>query len=168
MTTFSNPDNLWDMSLPPSLPSLADDEFLALLQKQFDTNNDHLNKQQPVNIPQTTNIDPASLRTFPHETSPSPPLSDDSPSPPSARDLSRSRRESGAFGDANSSQQAADDDNLKRKADEEEDDEDFDGKASHGTVLHLFPSDPSPDLRYDLKARRIHLLGAKSLEILPQ
>ena len=134
MTTFNNGDTLWDMALPPSLPSLADDDFLALLQKQFDANNDNANKQPAANVPQTTNIDPSALRSFPHEASP--PLSDDSPSPPSARDMSRSRRESGAFGEANTSQQqnATDDDNLKRKADEDDYDDDTDGKTPHGEL----------------------------------
>ena len=110
-----NPNGIWDLSIPPQLPSFGDDDFILLLQKQFGVQSD--------------NVNPKALTSFPIP-GPTPPLSDDSPSPPSARDTSRSRRQSGVFGANGNDAQSDDESGLKRKASEEFDDEP-NAKAQH-------------------------------------
>ena len=44
MQSLNDTNAVWDLSLPQSLPSLADDEFIALLQKQFGVQPDQLNR----------------------------------------------------------------------------------------------------------------------------
>ncbi|KAH8120736.1 hypothetical protein DFH11DRAFT_1500160 [Phellopilus nigrolimitatus] len=125
-----NASALWDLSLPPSLPSLADDEFIALLQKQFGANNAKEDSSPIVNI------DPQNLsRVPPVRPIATPPSEDSSPSPPSASDLptSRSRRESGAYGDESYSRQSdrEDDPDLKRKASEDDLEDEPSHKSQH-------------------------------------
>ena len=133
---FNNASSLWDLSLPPSLPSLADDEFVALLQKQFGASNDGAipvtDKQPPNGF--STNINPQQLSRFPSAHDTSSPLSDDeedSPSPSSANDNPRSRKQSGATRDRQRSRDDDDDHAPKRKASEEDLDDEPNHKSQH-------------------------------------
>lgn len=138
--SFDNNDSLWDLSLPPSLPSLADDDFIALLQKQFGVNNDNAARQTR-KLPDGNNVDPQVLTRFPAPDV-SPPLSDDSPSPPSARDMSRSRRESGVYHDSPTADNQSNDEDhaLKRKASNEDLDEEPNAKSQHTCTCYFFHS----------------------------
>lgn len=146
MDSFNQP-GLWDLSLPPSLPALADDDFIALLQKQFGINhgfpipmNDTLSKDSS-NLydanaaapPQTANIDPKSLSRVPlsRPSVDSPPSDDSSPSPSNANEASgsRSRRQSTVYG--NDGEGNDDDPTLKRKASEEDLDDEPTHKSQH-------------------------------------
>ncbi|TDL15847.1 hypothetical protein BD410DRAFT_84105 [Rickenella mellea] len=134
MSSFSNPDALWDLSLPPSLPALADDDFITLLQKQFGVNNLPDPKSQP-NVTPNANIDPQALTRF---TLPggTPPLSDESsPSPPSITDNqpSHSRRQSSIYADSSGQRHHDDDPALKRKASDEDMDNEPTHKSQHTT-----------------------------------
>lgn len=130
--------SLWDLSLPPSLPALADDDFIALLQKQFGGNIPGLdaNKQTP----QTANINPQNLSRVPIPKPIETPPSDDSPSPPSATDApsSRSRRQSGVNIDQDSGMPSdlgdEDDLTLKRKASEDDLDDEPNYKSQHTSL----------------------------------
>ncbi|KAI0321140.1 hypothetical protein OF83DRAFT_1081174 [Amylostereum chailletii] len=115
MNGYSQP--LWDFSQAPATYSqLADDDFLALLQKQFSS---EITPVTAIGIPHD-GIDPAKLTTL--SAPPPPPLStDSSPSPSSAND--NSRRESASF-DSGPGEDA-----LKRKAS----DEDLEEGPSHKT-----------------------------------
>ncbi|KAL5534722.1 hypothetical protein ACEPAG_1186 [Sanghuangporus baumii] len=135
---------LWDLSLPPSLPALADEEFIALLQKQFGVNNggfpatalDDDKETQPP----TTNINPQSLTRIPIPRPADSPLSDDSSPSPNEPGTSRSRRQSGAFDMGNETPD--DDPTLKRKADEEDLDNEPSPKTQH-TSTHKKSSSTS-------------------------
>ncbi|KZT42749.1 hypothetical protein SISSUDRAFT_844426 [Sistotremastrum suecicum HHB10207 ss-3] len=124
MTTY-NLNQSWDLTSPPSLPSLPDDDFLALLQKQFVANNPTTIDFAPFGtkslqqVPNSAN--PQSLSHLPITTNNTPPLTDSSPSPPSADNTSgverANRRNSGGVtsqwldgGNRN------DEDALKRKS----------------------------------------------------
>ncbi len=99
---------LWDFSQSPSaFSSLAENDFLALLQKQFDPD---LSAANPYSIPHD-GVDPSKISNS-TALAPPPPLSDDSsPSPPSTNDhLSSSRRQS------TNSANELDSPELKRKA----------------------------------------------------
>lgn len=82
--SFAPPNSLWDLSLPPSLPSLADDEFIALLQKQFGESNEPQNQYHDEN-PDIRDASPAERQV-------SPTRSDDSRSSPGAFTRSISRQ----------------------------------------------------------------------------
>lgn len=77
---------LWDLSQPSSFSQLPDDDFLALLQKQFSTTNDGFNPGVF-----DTGINPQSIQS---PDGPSPPSDDSSPSPPSVNNDSNSKGES--------------------------------------------------------------------------
>ncbi|TFY57565.1 hypothetical protein EVG20_g8492 [Dentipellis fragilis] len=114
---------LWDFSSNPhSLATLADDDFLALLQKQF-TPDIGATGVDPLAFSHD-GVDPTKLSNLPPP-GPPPPLSDDSsPSPPSINE-SGSRRQSAIYSNGVDSG----DDHLKRKASEE----DFEEGPSHKT-----------------------------------
>ena len=121
MTSF--PSNaLWDLSLPPTLPALGDDEFIALLQKQFgvptDILKDHPNGSGIVN--------PQNLTRYSLPSAITPPSEDSSPSPDTT-DTVRSRRHSSGHHTRSVSREHDDDPALKRKAS----DEDLDDEPSH-------------------------------------
>ncbi|THH13203.1 hypothetical protein EW146_g6988 [Bondarzewia mesenterica] len=147
---------LWDFSqTPTSFSQLGDDDFLALLQKQFesDAGNDHTN---PLNIPTIPHdgVDPSKLTRLPPP-APPPPLSDDSssPSPPSvhsAQDSSSSRRQSGVY--ANSTAEAESEEHLlKRKASDDDLGEGPSHKSQHtastrkGTSRRKSSGNPAQD-----------------------
>ncbi|PAV21726.1 bzip transcription factor [Pyrrhoderma noxium] len=139
MESAFNSNSLWDLSLPPSLPALADDDFIALLQKQFGGNIPGLeaNKQSS----QAANINPQNLSRVPIPKPVESPPSDDSPSPPSATDAtsSRSRRQSGVNFEVGSSSFSNDlgdeeDSTLKRKASEEDLDDEPNPKSQHTSL----------------------------------
>ena len=85
---------LWNFSQqsPPGFSQLAENDFLALFQKQF---NPDLSTPNAYSIPHD-GVDPSKITNLPPAAVPPPPLSDDSsPSPPSTNDLlSSSRRQS--------------------------------------------------------------------------
>ncbi|KAH8101546.1 hypothetical protein BXZ70DRAFT_101275 [Cristinia sonorae] len=120
MDSFGRINNYWDIAQQPTtFSTLADDDFLALLQRQFPT---HGTPKPP------DGVDPQSISTFPIP-NPTPPSSDSSPSPPSMNDAPASRRQSGVFngpGDA-----SPDDPTLKRKASDESMDDEPTQKNPH-------------------------------------
>lgn len=126
---------LWDLSLPPSLPALADDDFIALLQKQFGVNNGFpgLDTDKDAVSP-ATNINPQSLTRLPIPRPVESPPSDDSSPSPNEATTSRSRRESlfGVAGSSRDSDDGGDDDpSLKRKASEDDLDDEPSHKSQH-------------------------------------
>jgi len=133
---FNTASSLWDLSLPPSLPSLADDEFVALLQKQFGAGNDgaiHVTDKQPPNG-FSANINPQQLSRFPSAHDTSSPLSDDeedSPSPSSANGHTRSRKQSGATRERRRSGDVEDEHAPKRKASDDDLDDEPNHKSQH-------------------------------------
>lgn len=120
MDPFSGAIPFWDISQTPnSISQLADDDFLALLQKQFPT--DATNTFN-VSFPGFNNegVNPQSLSNFPFNIpNATPPSSDSSSSdsPPSAITEPASRRQSTSFPNS---------DSLKRKVGEEDDEDDDD------------------------------------------
>ncbi|TFY79827.1 hypothetical protein EWM64_g4189 [Hericium alpestre] len=116
---------LWDFSQPASLANLADDDFLALLQKQF-TPDIGTTPVDPLTVTHN-GIDPSKLTNYPIP-APPPPLSEDSsPSPPSVNGES-SRRQSAVYSGPGSNEG---DEPLKRKASEEDFEEGPSHKAPH-------------------------------------
>jgi AP-1-like transcription factor len=110
MDTFGGLDNFWDLSQHPStFSALPEDDFLALLQKQF-PNNSLFDLSAP------DGIDPISITSLPIP-NPTPPSTDSSPSPPSVnQEPAMSRRQSGAFSPSPVGPDSNDDSSLKRKA----------------------------------------------------
>jgi AP-1-like factor len=101
MDSYPEVTQLWDLSHNSDLNQLQDNDFLALLQKQFPTANDG----GLFMAPYSNAIDPQNLSSYPLP-SLTPPSEDSSPSPP------------------NSNQDNANDDNndsaLKRKASDDD------------------------------------------------
>jgi len=121
MDQFSGAVPFWDISQTPNtISQLPDDDFLALLQKQFPPPTNSFSLRFPGFT--NTGVDPQSLTNLPYTIpNASPPSSDSSPSPPSAdTDPGTSRRQSTQLGDK-------EDNLLKRKAS----DEDMDVEPSH-------------------------------------
>ena len=88
-----NTPSLWDFSRSPSgFNQLPDNDFLALLQKQFSNPDTSAPSPYPISH---DGVDPSKITNLPTP-APPPPLSDDSsPSPPSTTDhVSSSRRQS--------------------------------------------------------------------------
>lgn len=123
MDAFGGLDNFWDLSQHPStFSSLPEDDFLALLQKQFPTN--------AFDLSPPDGIDPISISSLPIP-NPTPPSTDSSPSPPSInQEPAMSRRQSGVFSN-DSTPEASEDPSLKRKA--SDDDMDSSHKKSMST-----------------------------------
>lgn len=114
MDSFGGLDNFWDLSQHPStFPTLPEDDFLALLQKQFPGSN-------PFDLTPPDGIDPISINPLPIS-NPTPPSTDSSPSPPSTnQEPVMSRRHSGVFSSSSPvTPDGNDDPSLKRKASDE-------------------------------------------------
>ncbi|KAL4254494.1 bZIP YAP Transcription Factor [Abortiporus biennis] len=122
MDPYGRFNNYWDIAQQPAqFSTLADDDFLALLQKQFPT----------IGVdPKPDGVDPQSLSNFtiPH-TNTSPSSSDSSPSPPSGSNEPPSRPQSGVFNSPITEQSP--DERLKRKASEDDMDEDPPHKSAN-------------------------------------
>lgn len=131
MDPFNNISSYWDLVQQPSgFSTIADDDFLALLQKQFPTTVG--NSPKPFEQPPPDGVDPQSISTFPLPNQ-SPSSSDSSPSPPSANDNSPSSRpQSGVF---SPSEQQTDDPSLKRKASDEDMDAEPSAKNAHTSTF---------------------------------
>ena len=129
MDPFSNINSYWDLVQQPSgFSTIGDDDFLALLQKQFPTTIG--NSPKPYDQPPPDGVDPQSISTFPLP-NPSPSSSDSSPSPPGADDNSPSSRpQSGVFSNS-ISDQLNDDPSLKRKASDDDMDAEPSAKNPH-------------------------------------
>ena len=115
MDPYLGMDNFWDISQNPnSFSTLGEDDFLALLQKQFPTSN-------PFDIPPPDGIDPLNLNNLSVQ-NPTPPSTDSSPSPPSTnQEPVMPRRQSGAYDTTPpGGSENGDDPTLKRKASDEE------------------------------------------------
>ena len=98
------------------LQALVEDDFLALLQKQFPTN--------AFDLSPPDGIDPISISSLPIP-NPTPPSTDSSPSPPSvAQEPPVSRRQSGVYSQSPVGADSNDDPTLKRKASDDDDDGD--------------------------------------------
>ncbi|KAG6849801.1 hypothetical protein H0H93_005051 [Arthromyces matolae] len=76
MDSYVDNSNLWDLSQASNFSQIGDDDFLALLQKQFPLNND----TATVNAVNPQNINRLPLPTM------TPPSEDSSPSPPNLND----------------------------------------------------------------------------------
>ena len=117
---YSTP-SLWDFARTPSGFTLPDNDFLALLEKQFnpDTSSPNTYAVSP------DGVDPSKITNLPAP-APPPPLSDDSsPSPPSTTDrVSSSRRQS------TNSAAEQDSHELKRKASPDDMEEDSPSQKS--------------------------------------
>ncbi|EGN94090.1 hypothetical protein SERLA73DRAFT_78019 [Serpula lacrymans var. lacrymans S7.3] len=109
MATFHGLNSLWDLSQASAFSQLPDDDFLALLQKQF------ASSVNDPNAPLDTGVDPQSIQQLPLPNL-TPPSEDSSPSPSSINNGSLSRRQSAHFR-ANDN----DDARLKRKASDDDD-----------------------------------------------
>lgn len=121
MESYPEVAPLWDLSQASTFSQLPDDDFLALLQKQFPNSNDAFN---PVSF--DTGIDPQSIQPFPLPGL-SPPSDDSSPSPPSINNDSDSRSQSRRpRADTDS-----DDPMLKRKASDDSMDDEPHSKTQH-------------------------------------
>ncbi|KAF7796581.1 hypothetical protein EIP86_007762 [Pleurotus ostreatoroseus] len=137
MDSYIGLDNFWDISHNPnSFSTLGDEDFLALLQKQFPTN-----PPNPFDVPPPDGIDPLNLSTLPIS-NPTPPSTDSSPSPPSVnQEPAMSRRQSGVFANdtpAASEGPTADDPTLKRKASDEDMTDEPTHKNVHTGALRFF------------------------------
>jgi AP-1-like factor len=131
MESYPGVTPLWDLSQASSFSQLPDDDFLALLQKQFPNSNDAFPMpggfEGGIN-PQT--IQPFALPGF------SPPSDDSSPSPPSMNNDSDSRGTSSRP----RADTEGDDAMLKRKAsDDSLDDEGPSQKNQHTGELTSTP-----------------------------
>lgn len=126
MDAFGGLDNFWDLSQHPStFSTLPEDDFLALLQKQFPTTG-------PFDLAAPDGIDPISINPLP--INPTPPSTDSSPSPPSTnQEPTVSRRQSGVFSTTPSTaqQDSHDDPSLKRKASNDSMSEEPTHKTAH-------------------------------------
>lgn len=124
MDAFAGLDNFWDLSQHPStFSTLPEDDFLALLQKQFSSNN-------PFDLSAPDGIDPISITSLPIP-NPTPPSTDSSPSPPSvSQEPAMSRRQSGVFSHSPVGPDPSEDPSLKRKAS----DDGMDDEPTHKTV----------------------------------
>ena len=117
MEAFSEVTPLWDLSQPTSFSQLPDDDFLALLQKQF----------PGTNVPNfntggfSDGINPQNITSFALP-SLSPP-SDDSPSPPNFNESRGQSEKSGGDHD--------DDHAMKRKASDDDFEEGPSSKNQH-------------------------------------
>lgn len=146
MDPFANNVPLWDLS-QSTFPSLPDDDFLALLQKEFPNTNGGVpdfaaladlgadgtdgGHADPDGInPQLTAL------SVPLAGNQTPPLTDDSsPSPPASAQeppSATSRRHSGSY----------DSDGLKRKASDDDLTDSGAHKHSHGGTSHMFEAGP--------------------------
>ena len=129
MDQFSGAVPFWDISQTPNtISQLPDDDFLALLQKQFPSTTNSFSLSFPGFT--NTGVDPQSLTNLPYTIpNASPPSSDSSPSPPSAdTDPGTSRRQSTQLGDK-------EDNSLKRKASDEDMDVEPSYKSPHICTL---------------------------------
>lgn len=112
MESFLNVDNFWDLPQhPATFSALPEDDFLALLQKQFPASNNIFDISPPDGV-DPLNINPLGIPN------PTPPSTDSSPSPPSnPQEPATSRPQSGVFSiDGVSPSTTNDDPSLKRKA----------------------------------------------------
>lgn len=122
MESFPDISPLWDLSQASSFSQLPDDDFLALLQKQFPTDSDHQPNFHVEGF--NTAINPQSLTRYPLPTL-TPPSEDSSPSPPNMNGNETRER----------SQSTNDDDPLdpalKRKASDDDLDDEPSQKNQH-------------------------------------
>lgn len=125
METFPEITPMWDLSQPTSFSNLPDDDFLALLQKQFPgPNGSNFNSSNFSDGINPQNITPFALPSL------SPPSDDSSPSPPNLND-------SGSRGQSEKSGGDHDEDNtMKRKASDDDFDEGPSSKNQHTCMLH--------------------------------
>ena len=141
MESYIGMDNFWDMNHnPSSFSTIGEDDFLALLQKQFPTNGN------PFDIPPPDGIDPLNLNNLPVQ-NPTPPSTDSSPSPPSTnQEPAMSRRHSGAFSSTSptATESPADDPMLKRKASDEQMSDEPTMKTAHTGAFMLQPDATRP------------------------
>lgn len=129
MDSYPGVTPLWDLSQATTFSQLPDDDFLALLQKQFPNNSDF-----STGVFQGS-IDPQAIQPFALPGL-SPPSDDSSPSPQSGNNDRDSRSQSRHRGDAD-----GDDSILKRKASADSFDDEPSQKNQHTGTLHLFISE---------------------------
>ena len=126
-TSFADITPLWDLSQANTFSQLADDDFLALLQKQFPASS-----SPTLNISgdfATHSIDPQDISRFslPGFT---PPSEDSSPSPPRNGDKHRDDDDDDGYNDRS---------DLKRKASEDDLEEGPNSKTQHTCEYPLRP-----------------------------
>lgn len=119
---FPSINNFWDLSQTPSqFSQLGDDDFLALLQKQFP------NTVPDLNTTDVGAVNPQSIQKSPLPGL-TPPSDDSSPSPPSNNSLSHPRsRHHSTFSRGNDNEESA----LKRKASDDDMEEGPSTKNQH-------------------------------------
>ncbi|KDQ54956.1 hypothetical protein JAAARDRAFT_60403 [Jaapia argillacea MUCL 33604] len=135
MESFNGVPSLWDLSQQSvSFSQLPDDDFLALLQKQFPSPVDTSHPFELGGTVSPDGVDPQNLTRFSVVGS-SPATSDESspspPSPNSAHTSSRSRRQSTGLSTQGPAHGNSDHGDLKRKASEEDFEEGPSRKTAH-------------------------------------
>lgn len=118
---------LWDLSQASSFSQLPDDDFLALLEKQFSANNNEGFNPGVFDA----GINPLNIQSL---DGPSPPSDDSSPSPASINNDSSSRGESSRP----RADTDGDDSILKRKASDDSMDNGPNQKNQHTGLVRLF------------------------------
>ncbi|KAG1908607.1 uncharacterized protein F5891DRAFT_994144 [Suillus fuscotomentosus] len=119
---FPTMNNFWDLSQTPSqFSQLGDDDFLALLQKQYP------NTVPDVNATDVGAVNPQSIQKAPLP-SQTPPSDDSSPSPPSINSINHPRsRHQSTYSRGNDNEESA----LKRKASDDDMEEGPSSKNQH-------------------------------------
>jgi AP-1-like transcription factor len=125
MEAYSEVTPLWDLSQPTSFSNLPDDDFLALLQKQFPgPNGSNFNGNGYSDGVNPQNITPFALPSL------SPPSDDSSPSPPNLNDSRGQSEKSGGDHD--------EDHTMKRKASDDDFEEGPSSKNQNTCMSHLY------------------------------
>jgi AP-1-like factor len=125
MESFPEVNALWDLSRPTEFSQLPDDDFLALLAKQYPGPNG----SDFTNSNFSNGVNPQNIGPFPLP-SLSPPSDDSSPSPPNLND-------SGSRGQSEKSGADHDEDHtMKRKASDDDFEEGPSSKNQHTCMLH--------------------------------
>lgn len=135
MESFSNLAPLWDLSQATNFSQLPDEEFLALLQKQFPSAGQH-GSYQSSGFGAVDGVNPQSITQY-SLPSITPPSEDSSPSPQAAESSSKQSPEE------SSPQEDFSEFGLKRKASDEDLGEGPSQKSAHtGVVLLVSNSIP--------------------------
>jgi AP-1-like factor len=132
METFANHNPVWDLSQPSSFSELPDDDFLALLQKQFPTSNDAHFQSGAV---YTNGVNPQSVSRYSLPTM-TPPSEDSDASTPNTNN-----------NESNIRINESDDPVLKRKASEDDFDDEGPSQKNqhtctcnfHNYIHHIMP-----------------------------
>jgi AP-1-like transcription factor len=124
MESYPEVTPLWDLTQSTSFSNLPDDDFLALLQKQFPNGSNFSGSSF------SDGVNPQNITPFALPSSLSPPSDDSSPSPPNLN-------ESGSRGQSEKSGGDHDEDHtMKRKASDDDFEEGPSSKNQHTCMSH--------------------------------